>query len=136
MVDEACNVQQNISVLYRIVSRYFSVITSYPLFSLGGENLFILPLEIGSNYMHTFIGHFSGTTLVSRYQKGKANLDFTVGRDCEWQWQHQLGHMLVCTLLQTDNHDSTPPVTFLQAGCPSCHPTNSIKALKAYALWQ
>jgi len=24
---------------------------------------------------------------------------------------------------QTDNHASTPPLSFLQAGCPSCHPT-------------
>ena len=31
----------------------------------------------------------------------------------------------------TDNHTSTPPLCFLQAGCPSCHPTNSVKALKA-----
>jgi len=38
---------------------------------------------------------------VSRYQKGKTNLDFTRARDSEWQWQ-QLGHMQVCTLLQTD----------------------------------
>jgi len=36
-----------------------------------------------------------------------------------------------CTSLQTDNHTSTPPLSFLQAGCPSCHPTNSVKALKA-----
>jgi len=28
------------------------------------------------------------------------------------------------------NHASTPPLSFLQAGCPSCHPTNSSKALK------
>jgi len=42
--------------------------------------------------------------------------------------------MQVCTSLQTDNHTSTPPLTFLQAGCPSCRPTNSIKALKAGAL--
>jgi len=39
--------------------------------------------------------------------------------------------MQVCTLLQTDNHASTSPLSFLQAGCPSCCPTNSIKALKA-----
>jgi len=39
--------------------------------------------------------------------------------------------MQVCTLLQTDNHGSTPPLCFLQAGCPSCRPTNSVKALKA-----
>jgi len=39
--------------------------------------------------------------------------------------------MQVCTSLQTDNHASTPPLSFLQAGCPSCRPTNSVKALKA-----
>jgi len=33
-----------------------------------------------------------GTTRVSRYQKGKTNLDFPEARDSEWQW-HQLGHM-------------------------------------------
>ena len=81
-------------------------------------------------HTHSFNGPFSGTTQVSRYQKGKTNLDFTEARDSEWQW-HQLGHMQVCTLLQTDNHTSTPPLSFLQAKCPSCHPTNSIKALKA-----
>jgi len=32
--------------------------------------------------------------------------------------------------LQTDNHANTPPVSFLQAGCPSCLPTNSVKALE------
>jgi len=72
----------------------------------------------------------SGITQVSQHQKGKTNLDFTEARDSEWQW-HQLGHMQVCTLLQTDNHACTPPLIFLQAGCPSCRPTNSIKALKA-----
>jgi len=35
------------------------------------------------------------------------------------------------TSLQTDNHASTPPLSFLQAGCPSCRQTNSVKALKA-----
>jgi len=47
---------------------------------------------------------------VSRYQKGKTNLDFTEARDSEWQW-HQLDHVQVCTSLQRDNHASTPPVT-------------------------
>jgi len=35
--------------------------------------------------------------------------------------------------LQTDYHASTPPLSFLQDGCPSCGPTNSVKALKACA---
>ena len=30
-----------------------------------------------------------------------------------------------------DNHANIPPLSFLQAGCPSCRPTNSVKALKA-----
>jgi len=67
---------------------------------------------------------------VSRYQKGNTNLDFTEARDSQWQW-HQLGHMQICTSLQTDSHASTSLLSFLQTGCPSCHPTNSVKALKA-----
>jgi len=82
--------------------------------------------------MHPFNGPFSGITQVSRYQKGRTSLDFTEARDSVWQW-HQLGQMQVCISLQTDNHASTPLLSFLQAGCPSCHPTNSVKALKAVA---
>jgi len=82
-------------------------------------------------HTHPFNVPFSGTTQVSQYQKGKTNLDFTEARDSEWQW-HQLGHMQICTLLQTDNDASTPPLCFLQSGCPSCRPTNSVKALKAH----
>jgi len=63
--------------------------------------------------------------------KVKTNLDFTGARDSEWQ-RHRLGHMQVCTSLQTDNHASTPPLSFLQARCPSCRPTNSVKARKGF----
>ena len=103
----------------------------------GSGNVLLLATHTAGNlkscYTHThpFNGPLSRTTQVSRYQKGKTNVDFTEPRDSEWQW-HQLGHMQVCTLLQTDNHASTSPLSFLQAGCPSCHPTNSVKALKAF----
>jgi len=63
-----------------------------------------------ATHTHTFNGPLSGTTRVGRYQKGETNLDFTEARDSEWQW-HQLGHMLVCTSLQADNHASTPPLS-------------------------
>jgi len=73
---------------------------------------FLVPAHLGCpgqracvTHTHTFNGPVSGTTRVSRIQ--------------------------VCTLLQTDNHTSTPPLSSLQAGCPSCRPTNSVKALKA-----
>jgi len=67
---------------------------------------------------------------VSQYQKSKNRSGFTGARDSEWQW-HQLGLMQIFTSPQTDNHASIPPLSFLQAECPSCHQTNSIQALKA-----
>jgi len=76
-------------------------------------------------YTHPLNGPLSRTTRVSRYQKGKTNLDFTEARDSEWQW-HQLGHMQVCTSLQTDNHDSTPPLSFYRPDAlPAAQPTAS-----------
>ena len=89
---------------------------------IGAKNKYTHP--------HPFNCPFSGTTRVGRYQKGKTNLDLNEARDSESQW-NLLDHMQVCTSLQTDNHASTPPLSFLQAGCPSCRPTNSVKALKA-----
>jgi len=58
---------------------------------------------------------------VDRYQKSKTNLDFTEARDSEWQW-HQLGYMQVCTSLQTDNHASTPPLSFFTGRMPFLPP--------------
>ena len=76
-------------------------------------------------HTHPFNSPLSGTTRVSRYQKGKNNLDFTEARDSEWQW-HQLGHMQVCTLLQTDIHASTPPLSFYRPDAlPAAQPTAS-----------
>ena len=74
------------------------------------------------SHAHRFNGPLSGTTRVNRYQKGKTNLDFSEATESEWQW-HPLGHTQVCTSLQTDNHASNPPLSFLRTGCPSCRPT-------------
>ena len=126
------------AVVDSTVPRYYSVTMLCTLYicraydNLGSAE-YSLHIRFHSEYYTTtqpFNGLFSRTTWVSRYQKGKTNLDFTGARDSEWQW-HQLGHMQVCTSLQTDNHASTPPLCFLQAGCPSCRQTNSVKAQKA-----
>jgi len=62
---------------------------------------------ISSNtHTHPFNGPLSGTTWVSWYQRGKINL--------------------------ADNHASTPPLSFLQAGYPSCRPTNSTEGTDQY----
>ena len=70
-----------------------------------------------TTYIHPFNDPSSRITQVSQYQKDKTNLDFTEARDSEWQW-HQLGHMQVSTSLQTDNHASTPPLSFFTGQMP------------------
>jgi len=76
-------------------------------------------IHLAACYTHThpFNGPWSGTTQVSRYQKGKTNQDFTEAKDSERQW-HQLGHMQVSTSLQTDNHASTSPLSFFTSRVP------------------
>jgi len=66
---------------------------------------------------------------VSQYQKDKTNLDFTEAKDSEWKW-HQLGHMQVCTSLQTDNHASIPPLSFLVFYRPDALPATQPTASK------
>jgi len=93
-------------------------------------------LRCGALYCcYYYYNHFtaawtlSGTTQVSRYQKGKTNLDLleqelVSGNGISW---------VICKSAPRprQNHTSIPPLNFLQAGCPSCCPANSIKALKA-----
>jgi len=70
---------------------------------------------------------------VSRYQKGKTNLDFTEARDSEWQW-HQLPHMQVCTSLQTDNHASTLPLSFFTGRMPFLAPNQQRQSTEGQTL--
>jgi len=65
---------------------------------------------------------------VNRYQKGKTNLDFTEARDSEWHW-HQLGHMQVCTSLQTDDH--TPPLSFFTGRTPFLPPNQQCQSTES-----
>jgi len=85
---------------------------------------------------HPFNGPLSETTQVSRYQKGKTNLDFTGARDSERQW-YQLGHMQVCTSLQTDNHASTSLLKFFYRpdALPATQPTVS-KHWRQTCVWR
>ena len=106
------------------MQRVFSRSTTCRLSQKSHDTYILQQRQQCHTHTHPFNSPLPGTTRVSRYQKGKTNLDFTEARDSEWQW-HQLGHMQVCTSLQTGNHTSTPPLSFLQAGCPSCH----VKAL-------
>jgi len=92
------------------------------------DKSFVHPVVLKRMYTHTFNGPFSGTTRVSRYQRGKTNLDLTEARDSEWQgisWA-------ICKSASRSRQITMPAPhhsVFLQAGCPSCRPTNSVKAL-------
>ena len=107
--------------------------TIYFAFALASEYIF--------THTRPFNGPFSRTTRVGRYQKGKTYLDFTDARDSQWQW-HQLDHMQVCTSFQTDNHASTPPLSFFTGRMPFLPPNQQRQSKKgkqrvnAYSLKQ
>jgi len=72
--------------------------------------------EQSETHTHPFNGPFSGTTQVSRYQKGKTNLDFTEARDSGISWA-------ICKSAPCSRQITMPVPhhsVFLQAGCPSC----------------
>ena len=62
---------------------------------------------------------------MSRYQKGKTNLDFTEARDNEWQW-HQLG---ICKSAPSSRQITTPAphcsVFYRLDALPAAQPTAS-----------
>ena len=64
-----------------------------------------------------------GLPRMSWYQKDKTNLNLL-------KQETASGSGIICMSLPTDNHTNTSPHSFLQAGCLSCHATNSVKALK------
>jgi len=57
---------------------------------------------------------------------GPLDFDFTEARGSGISWA--ICKSALCPR-QPCQH---PPLSFLQAGCPSCRPTNSVKALKAW----
>ena len=89
-------------------------------------------LMIIHTHTHPFNGLFSGTTWVSRYQKGKPiwillKQETVSSSGISWA---------ICKSAPRSRQITMPAphhASFLQAGCPSCHPTNSVKALKASA---
>jgi len=60
-------------------------------------------------------------------------VDFTEESDIEWQW-HQLGHMQVCTSLQTDNHANTPPLKCFTDRMPFLPPNQQRQSTEGITL--
>jgi len=74
---------------------------------------------------YQFNGPLSGTIQVSLYQKDKTSLDFT--EDTASAGPYASLHLTPRQITTPASHHSV----FLRAWCPSCRPTNSVKALKA-----
>ena len=83
-----------------------------------------------NTHTHPFNGRLSGTTQVSQYQKGKNQSGFYWSKR-QWVAVASDGPYASLHLAPDRTMPAPPPLTFLQAGCPSCRPTNSVKALKA-----
>jgi len=111
-----------ISMAYTCYSIYAVVHKNAKNFVHTLENFNVWPLHftlVLQLNTHTvvlqLIWIWSGTTQVSRYQKGKTRKVKPIwiywARDSEWQW-HLLDHMQICTSPQTDNHTNNPPLSF------------------------
>ena len=71
----------------------------------GRHGYWVLFTALQRLHTHPFNSPLSRTTRVSRYQKGKTNLDITEARDSQWQW-HQLGH--ICKSAPRSGQITTP----------------------------
>jgi len=108
-------------------------VVHFCFFSFAFSNVMISPNGNSGAHtvLHPFNGLFSRTTWLSQHQNGRTILDFTEARD---------DGMAMASARPYANHlhlapDRSPcqylTTQFLYAGCPSCCPTNSVKALKA-----
>ena len=76
-------------------------------------------LGVSKSLSHRFNGHFPG-------EPGLAGVYWSKGW---WRWWWQLDYRSYKSC-KAPAKSSPPTSIFLQAGCHSCHPINSVKALK------
>ena len=79
---------------------------------LNGREGLVTGQYTTTSHTHPFNGPFSRTTQVSRYQKGKTNLDFTEARDSKVTCSETLGSLDMRSVRyasgQTDRHTDRP----------------------------
>jgi len=73
------------AILYTLLKRLTFGLFTDAMFCVEFETNIFVSRNFISCYTHPFNGPFSGTTRVSRYQKGKTSLDFTEATDSEWR---------------------------------------------------
>ena len=80
------------------------------------------PISVRISLSPRFNGHFPR-------EPGLAGVYWSKGWWRRW-WQLDYWSYKSCKAPVNHHHQQTNIQFFLQAGCPSCHPTNSVKALK------
>jgi len=90
--------------------RSYYVLVIFALVCINADDFCEFRVSSTPRHSYKLYEHFSNCTPPSSF------------RDISTFFEIISGHL-------ADNHASTPPLSFLQAGCPSCHPTNSVKAL-------
>ena len=83
-----------------------------------------LPAKANEPHKYTHTHTHTHTSILwpsGLWAGNRINLDYTEERDSEWQW-HQLGHMQICISPKTDNHASTPPLSFFTGQMPFLPP--------------
>ena len=121
-----------LTILYYVVNLEIS---KNFILLLQHYNCFTAPWTVSgtthvSLYLHLFNSPLPRTTWVSQYPKGKTNPDLL-------KQEIVSGSGIsgdICKCAPWPRHITTPAShhsSFLQAGCPSCRPTNSVNALKA-----
>jgi len=101
--------------IYFALSVYISIITTILLLLLP-PLLLLLPFygSLG------FVWDYADELVPERLNQSA----FYSTRDCDWQW-HQLGHMQICTSSQTDDHASSPPLSFYRPDAlPAAQPSS------------
>jgi len=96
------------------------------IFVLYREQCYSLLLQLFSVVTHTHTHPFNGPFV----------WDYPGTRRAKPIWillKHETvsGNGISWAICKSAPISSTQPIIFLQAGCPSCRPTNSVKALKA-----
>jgi len=89
-------------------------------------------IYLNKNNKNSFKGTISRTSWIGWYQKVSI-LDFIGAKDDEGggnNWSYKTCKFPVKMSPPTNKHQ----VFFLQTGCPSCRPTNSVKALEGKIL--
>ena len=77
-------------------------------------------------HTHTFYGPLSGTIRVSRYQKGKTNMDLLEQETVSGS--SNTSAMKICISPQTDNHASNPQLSFFTGRMPFVTPNKQCQS--------